>query len=199
MYSVVCKMADELYPWGGEFSVGSRHGCVAVVCLNIDFCPSGDVAIFGPLKTENIGVEKIVANVISNPCIRFVVVCGSEVRGHFAGASLLALHRNGILSNTHRIVDAPGAIPFVENIDGDAISRFQSQVEMIDLIGCCDEKKINEEILGCNARNPGCFGKPFIAIRLERKSTSVQGDLHALHARVMLDYLGHVSTRREDK
>jgi len=194
---VVCKMTDELYPWGGEFSVGSRQGCVAVVCLNIDFVPCGDVAIFGPLKTENIGVEKIVANVISNPFIRFVVVCGSEVRGHFAGASLLALHRNGIVSKTHRIVDAPGAIPFVENIDNEAIARFQNQVEIIDLIGCCDEKKINEEIVKCNTRNPGCFGKPFIAIRLERQSASVQGDLHALHARVMLDYRGHVSTREE--
>lgn len=195
---MICKMSDELYPWGGEFSVGSRQSCVAVVCLNIDFCPGIDVAIFGPLKTENIGIEKIVANVISNPFIRFVVVCGSEVRGHFAGASLLALHKNGIVENTHRIIDAPGAIPFVENIDDKAISRFQSQVEMVDLIGCCDEKKINEAISQCIAKNPGCFGKPFIAIHLERESATVQGDLHALHARVVVDYLGDVSLRKEE-
>ncbi len=37
-------------------------------------------AIFGAMKTENIGIEKVVANIISNTSIRYLVECGAEVR-----------------------------------------------------------------------------------------------------------------------
>ncbi len=121
-------MAEEYYPWGGEFTTCSPNGCVAVVLLNIQYTPPESVAIYGRLKTENIGVEKIVANTISNPHIRFLVICGDDIRGHRSGSSLLALHKNGIDSN-HRIIDAPGAIPYIENLKEDAIKRFQGQLE----------------------------------------------------------------------
>ena len=62
-------MKENYYPWGGEFTPCSSDGCVAVVLLNIDYKPSDNVALYGSLKTENIGIEKIVANVISNPHI----------------------------------------------------------------------------------------------------------------------------------
>ena len=78
-------MKDEYYPWGGEFTECTPNGCVAVVLLNVEYTPSDRVAIYGPLKTENIGVEKIVANVISNPHIRYLVVCGEDIRGHRSG------------------------------------------------------------------------------------------------------------------
>jgi len=57
---------ENMYPWGGDFTTGNYKKNVAVVLLNIDFIPSRDVAIYGKLKTENIGIEKIIANVISN-------------------------------------------------------------------------------------------------------------------------------------
>ena len=125
-------MENEYYPWGGEFTICSDNSCVAVVLLNIDYTPSDKVAIYGPLKTENIGVEKIVANVISNPNIRFLVICGEDIRGHRSGGSLIALNKNGI-DKQHRIKDAPGAIPYIENLSEEAIDRFQSQIEIVDL------------------------------------------------------------------
>ena len=87
-------MENKYYPWGGEFITGSQDGCVAVVLLNIEYIPSDKVALYGPLKTENIGIEKIVANVISNPHIRYLVVCGDDIRGHRSGSSLIALNKN---------------------------------------------------------------------------------------------------------
>ena len=92
-------MTDEYYPWGGEFAIGASTGCVAVVLLNIDYEPPKTVAIYGRLKTENIGIEKIVANTISNPFLRFLVLCGDDIRGHRSGSSLIALHKNGIDQN----------------------------------------------------------------------------------------------------
>jgi tetrahydromethanopterin S-methyltransferase subunit A len=88
---------SNLYPWGGEYVVGNRESCVSVVTLSEEIrLPTNEVAIQGGMKTENLGVEKVVANVLSNPNIRFLIVCGKEVRGHRSGDTMAALHRNGI-------------------------------------------------------------------------------------------------------
>jgi hypothetical protein len=44
-------------------------------------------ALSGTLQTENIGIEKIVCNVVGNPNIRYLVLCGEEVEGHQAGSA----------------------------------------------------------------------------------------------------------------
>lgn len=182
------------YPWGGDFTIGSISGCTAVVLLTIEYVPPKNVAIYGPLKTENIGIEKIVANVISNPRIRYLIVCGEEIRGHRAGASLIALYKNGI-DNQHRIIDAPGAIPYIENLKKEALKRFQKQIHIIDLIGITEPKKIDDEIHSCHARHPSSFGKPYIAIQITPKATAVTGDARALHSRIKMSYMGKVRKR----
>jgi tetrahydromethanopterin S-methyltransferase subunit A len=189
-------MIEDYYPWGGEFTACSPHGCVAVVLLNISYDPPESVAIYGRLKTENIGIEKIVANTISNPHIRFLVICGDDIRGHRSGSSLLALHRNGIDAN-HRIIDAPGAIPYIENLKEEAIKRFQAQLSVIDLLGEKEKEKIDEKIAECNRRFPASFGEPYIAIRLKPETTVSLDDTRALHSRIILDYIGKVKKRGE--
>ncbi|MGQ9469661.1 MAG: hypothetical protein ACUVTD_07585 [Nitrososphaerales archaeon] len=39
----------------------------------------------GTLQTANIGLEKIIANVVANPNIRYLILCGKEVDGYKAG------------------------------------------------------------------------------------------------------------------
>jgi tetrahydromethanopterin S-methyltransferase subunit A len=186
-------MKIECYPWNGEFTACNPRGCVAVVLLNIDYTPCKDVAIYGSLKTENIGIEKIVANTISNPHIRYLVVCGNEIRGHRSGSSLVALSKNGI-DEQHRIIDAPGAIPYIENIDVEAIERFRSQIEIINLINIIDKKQINKKIEECIKKSPLSYGESYIAIRLIPQAISL-GDKRALHSKIVLDYLGKVKKR----
>ena len=187
-------MTDEYYPWGGEFTACSPQGCVAIVLLNISYTPPDSVALYGHLKTENIGVEKIVANTISNPHIRFLLICGDDIRGHRSGSSLLALHKNGIDDN-HRIIDAPGAIPYIENLNEEAIKRFQAQLEVIDLVGEKEKEIIDTKITDCIRRSPASFGKPYIAIRLKPEATVNVSDARALHSKITLDYIGHVTKR----
>ena len=38
-------------------------------------------ALAGTLQTENVGLEKVICNVVSNPNIRFLIVCGPESPG----------------------------------------------------------------------------------------------------------------------
>lgn len=189
-------MENEYYPWDGEFTICSTNGCVAVVILNIKYTPSDKVAIYGPLKTENIGIEKIVANVISNPHIRYVIVCGDDIRGHRSGSSLLALHQNGI-DEHNRIIDAPGAIPYIENLNNEAIKRFQKQIKVVNLIGVNDKKKIDNIVSECLFKSPKAFGKPYIAIRIIPEAVTSLDDKRALHSRIVIDYMGKIKRRGE--
>ena len=125
----------------GDYRVGNPQSRIAVVTLASSINPRPEAAIWGSSKTENLGVEKIIANVISNSNIRYVLVCGTESRGHLAGHSLLAIHAHGI-DEKGRIIGSKGAIPFIENVPEEAVRRFQQQVVMIDKIGLIDPKEI---------------------------------------------------------
>ncbi|MBI5000352.1 MAG: tetrahydromethanopterin S-methyltransferase subunit A [Euryarchaeota archaeon] len=186
---------SSMYPWGGEFTIGNTESCVAAVTLSSEFAlPKAKVAIYGPMKTENIGIEKVIANVISNPRIRFLLLCGEEVRGHRSGATLIALHANG-LDDGNRVISAPGAVPYVENLERPAVERFRSQVQLIDMTGCTDKAALTARIDELLAKGPGPFGEPFIAERVVaaiRKGANL-GDIVALHRTIALGPFGEVS------
>ena len=77
--------ADNWPVVSGDYIVGDPESPVAVTTLashNEDIPASAGAAIAGPCKTENLGIEKVVANIISNPNIRFLILCGAEVQGH---------------------------------------------------------------------------------------------------------------------
>ncbi|NOR48355.1 MAG: tetrahydromethanopterin S-methyltransferase subunit A [Methanosarcinaceae archaeon] len=127
----------------GDYVVGMPESRIAVVTLASTLESYPDAAIWGTCKTENLGAEKIIANIISNSNIRYILICGGESRGHLAGQTLLALHKSGI-DEHGRIIGSDGAIPFIENISKDAIERFQSQVKLIAHIGLTDLDKIQQ-------------------------------------------------------
>jgi tetrahydromethanopterin S-methyltransferase subunit A len=125
----------------GDYTVGDPKSRIAVVTLASQINPSPKAAIWGSSKTENLGVEKIIVNIISNSNIRYILVCGTESRGHLAGQSLLAIHANGI-DEKGRIIGSEGAIPFIENISREAVKRFQQQVVLLNRIGLTDPDEI---------------------------------------------------------
>ncbi|AEH06921.1 tetrahydromethanopterin S-methyltransferase subunit A [Methanothermococcus okinawensis] len=170
-------MADKKEPaagWpivSGEYVVGNPESCVGVVTLGShgldDAAISAGAAISGPCHTENLGIEKVVANYISNPNIRFMVLCGSEVQGHITGQCFKALHENGI-GDDGGIIGAKGAIPFLENAGKDAIDRFRRQiVEIVDLIDCEDTGKISSAVKECISKDPGAIDEDPFIIELE--------------------------------
>ena len=189
-------MGFDMYPWGGDFVVGNVESPVAVVTLGKTLPLDKElVAVYGPDKTENLGIEKVVANVISNPNIRFLVLCGPEVRGHMSGDTLRALYANGIDEN-NRVKGAKGAVPYIENISVKAIERFQEQVELIDLIDQEDVGVIEERIRECKDRTPGPFGEPFIVVRIEETKAGGKGvqldDMVALHSSLAIEPYGEI-------
>ena len=158
----------------GEYSVGDPTNCVAVITLGShlgDFGLAAGAAIMGPGHTENIGVERVVANIVSNPNIRFFIVTGTEVKGHRIGDCLLNLHQNGVKEN--RVVGAKGAIPYLENLPEEAVERFQKQVEIIDLIGTEDEATITNAIKEAAAKDPGAYPEPPYIVEIATEEEEV--------------------------
>lgn len=156
----------------GDFHTGDAKSPVAVVTMgsHLDeagICSAG-AAIAGSCKTENLGLEKVIANVISNPNIRFVITCGTEVKGHLSGQSFIALHQNGVEGG--KIVGTKGAIPFIENLSADNIKRFQEQVEIVDIMESEDTGVISAKINELKARDPGVFPGGAMIVEIKDES-----------------------------
>lgn len=165
----------------GEYMVGDPKSCVAVATLGSHLDEKklieAGAAIAGICKTENIGIEKMVANIVANPNIRFLILCGAEVTGHLTGDAIVNLHKNGVKNN--RIVGAKGAIPYIENLPADAIERFRKQVEIVEMIGVEDLSAIIAKIKECVSKDPGAFPEPpmVVEIKEEGKEEIAEGEL----------------------
>ena len=181
----------------GDFHSGDANSPVAVVTMgsHLDekgICDGG-ASICGSCKTENLGLEKVIANIISNPNIRFMLLCGTEVKGHLSGQTLAALHKGGVKDG--RVVGAEGAIPFIENLNDDAIKRFQEQVEVVNIMESEDIGAITAKINELKGRDPGAFGADPMVIEVKEaggaeESTGevrpLSGELALVHARMKI-------------
>ena len=156
-------------PLPGAYKVLRYHAPVAVCTLNDDALAEAvantrlpEVAIVGTLHTENLGIERVVSNVVANPHIRFVIVCGADSRqaiGHLPGQSLVALAESG-MDEYQRIVGAKGKRPILRNLGSGAVEYFRDTREVIDLVGVCDLQAILTTVRDCARRDPG-IAAPF--------------------------------------
>jgi len=115
------------------------------------------VSLVGTLATENLGIERIIHNVLANPHIRYLILCGPDSEqevGHFPGQSLLALAQNGT-DQRGRILGARGRRPVIKNISLDAVTHFRDTVTVVDLIGTSEVAPIVTLVEACAAQNPG--------------------------------------------
>ncbi len=156
-----CEFETHAGQWprvAGEYFVVSKDSPVAVTTLaSADLAkrlanekPDG-LCIVGKTETENIGIDKIVKNVITNPNIHFLIIAGAEVKGHVTGITLFSLYDNGVDENME-IIDSPSPRPALKNVTRDEVEAFRSQVEVINMIGCEDVKVITGKINGLASR-----------------------------------------------
>lgn len=138
---------------GEYFSVCDDPDCsVAVSTLaSVDLAetlarmkPKG-LCIVGKTETENIGIDKVIKNIITNPAIRFLILTGKDPEGHLSGKTLLALWQNGV-DEKMRVVSAPGTHPVLKNVTLKEVEGFREQIKVIDLIGCEDSASIAKRI-----------------------------------------------------
>ena len=146
-----CDFQVRLAGWPpvvGEYFVLDPAAPVAVSTLaNVELAellarkqPDG-LALVGKTETENIGLDKIIKNVITDPAIRFLILTGQDSTGHQTGATLRALAENGV-DDRRRVIGSPGKRPVLRNVSAAEIAAFRRQVQVIDLIGCTDPVSI---------------------------------------------------------
>lgn len=179
-------------PWPvitGEYEVGNPESPVAVCSCGshlhgADLIAAG-AALAGPCKTENIGIEKMVANVVSNPNIRFIVITGMEVKGHITGQAVHAFTQSGI-DKEGRIIGAKGAIPFIQNLTPESIERWKTQVEPVLMMDTEDMGTITGKIKELVSRDPGALDvDPMIIEIKEGGAEEEAGGLKPMAAEVV--------------
>jgi tetrahydromethanopterin S-methyltransferase subunit A len=132
----------------GRYKVGNKRSPIAI-CTNASIdefeLDMNKIAIIGKCVTENIGIEKIIENIITNPYIRFLILCGKEAKGHFVTNAFISLKQNGV-DESKRIIGAKGNMPFLKNLNKEQIEHFRNQVEIIALENERDSSKIIEKV-----------------------------------------------------
>ncbi len=141
-------------PVPGEYFVlgKDRDAPIAVSTLSdvelaeklADLNPAG-LCIVGKTETENIGIDKIIKNIITNTALKFLIVTGKEAEGHFSGQTLLALQKNGV-DDRMRVIGSPGKRPILQNVTLQEVQAFREQVQVVDMIGCENPRQIADKI-----------------------------------------------------
>lgn len=136
---------------GGAYLLGNPYSPIAVVIPKPDHrlaqvAIEAGASIAGFVRTANIGLEKIIINIVANPNIRYILLFGKEAEGYLPGHTLLALHENAV-DNHGKVIGGLGMTPYIRNIPREIIDRFRNQIiYVINLLGHSDEQVLKEVI-----------------------------------------------------
>ena len=153
-------------PLAGAYYV-LRYGAPVAVCtlnsdrlaLRLQAQAHEALAIVGTLRTENLGIERLMKNTLANPHIRFLVLCGEDTRqaiGHLPGQSLQSLFAHGVDAGG-KIRGARGKRPVLKNISAGELQAFLAQVELVPMLGEERDDIIGAALTQCQRRDPGPY------------------------------------------
>lgn len=190
-------------PEEGRYLRGNDYSSVAVIAILdtynfkiptelvklIEVAIESGAALAGTLQTENIGIEKVIVNVVANPNIRYLILCWRESQGHLTADALINLVKNGVANDKRRtIIGAKAPAPYLPNISLKAIQRFRKQVTIVNIMSEDDPKQgmkpenvkrtvwscIQEklaEFIGYNLYDLGAWPEPPICQKISMKLT----------------------------
>lgn len=113
-------------------------------------------ALSGTVQTANIGFEKMICNIVSNPNIRYLILGGPESEGHRTGEALKALLKYGVDAK-RRIINTTALFPTLYNIPLELIERFRKQITLIDLQFEGNPEVIKNAVWSCYQEKPVQF------------------------------------------
>ncbi|RJQ54642.1 MAG: DUF4346 domain-containing protein [Nitrospiraceae bacterium] len=192
-------------PVEGEYTVLDRSAPVAVSTLaSVELeerlarlRPDG-LCIVGKTETENIGIDKIVKNVISNPVITCLIVAGKDTDGHQSGGTLLALCKNGVDKNM-RVIGSKGRRPILKNITPSDVDAFRKQIQIRDMIGCEDTKAIVKSVRELSRKAAPAAAASGCGCGGECNTQSTAGTSVSLSFRKPLAAVSEITAKKFDK
>jgi len=189
------KPPPEYPPEEGRYLRGNDYSPVAVVAIlaYFDFeipeylenlvriSVETGAALAGMLQTENIGLEKVIANIVANPNIRYIILCGKESAGHLTGEAFAALMKNGV-DEKRNIIGTDAPHPTLYNIPMESIDRFRKQITLVNLLNEVYPEIIKKGVWSCYQEEPtefmgytvydyGAFPEPPICTKITWKIT----------------------------
>ncbi|MHA1961475.1 MAG: 4Fe-4S binding protein [Candidatus Thorarchaeota archaeon] len=171
---------SEYPPEAGRYLRGNDYSPVAVIAildtddtkipeelaLLVSAAVEAGAALAGTLQTENLGIEKVVANIVANPNIRYIVLCWREAHGHLPAEALECLVEKGVADDKRRtIVEASAPTPYLANLPLPTIKRFRKQVKIVNIIRENDPsyamrpETVKEVVRACIQEKPTKFGE----------------------------------------
>jgi len=136
-------------PFPGNYTVLDRDAPGAVCTLadedlyeTLRKVPLPEVALVGMLTTENLGIERLVRNIVASPRISWLLLCGTDSKGHLAGECLAALSENGVDSEM-RVVGARGKRARLVNLSLEEVEAFRRGIRVVPRIGLKDIREIS--------------------------------------------------------
>ena len=114
-------------------------------------------ALSGTIQTENIGIEKMVCNIIGNPNIRYLVLTGPESPGHSTGEAIMSLLKEGV-DERKKIRKTNAPTPYLFNLPVEFIERFRKQIVwVVDLLNRGTPDLIRKAVWSCYQEAPTEF------------------------------------------
>jgi len=153
MENTVGRLCEVLVPIKHEYHIGEGKDVAICTLSSIDLLETiarntdmmSRILVVGRLLSENKGISTLIRFTVRYPGLRYIVVCGREVKGHKTGQALLSLHRNGVNIDDNRIIGAIGPKPFLTCSQTD-IESFRRQTKIYDLIGSEDLEVIKAKL-----------------------------------------------------
>lgn len=137
----VLDLSQSWPPLPGDYTVLDKEAAGAICTLAdedlyeaLRKTPLPGVALVGMLTTENLGIERLVRNVVASPSISWLLLCGTDSRGHRAGECLAALAEKGVNSEM-RIVGARGKRARLVNLSFEEVKAFRGAIRVVSRIG----------------------------------------------------------------
>jgi tetrahydromethanopterin S-methyltransferase subunit A len=150
-------------PAPGHFVLGNLESAVAVCTLSstalIDQISPEYSAIIGRIYTPNLGVEKMIRNVVSNPRLRYLVLCGKDSPVFKVSEALLMLKAHSLDEQGH-IIGAAGSLAELTNLPRQTVETFRQQVELVDYTGELNPNRLNQAVRELFERRTPAYQSP---------------------------------------
>ena len=134
-------------------------------------------AVVGQLYSKN-GINPLLRNVLANPAIRFIVLCGKELSG--SGQNLINFFQNGVDGDYNIIGSKDARID--KEIPMDSLALLRQNIMVVDLRNEIDPAKVSKKIKALK-KGLAAFAKPAIFPESEVKSDTFPSEISGMNVR----------------
>jgi tetrahydromethanopterin S-methyltransferase subunit A len=139
-----------LFPLKQEYYIGKGRTIAICTLSSLDLLKEiknnqeimDKIFIVGRLLSENKGIDEIIKFTTNNKSLKYLLLCGEEVKGHLSGQTLIALQKNGI-DQHKKVINAISPYPFLA-CSYDDIEHFRNHINIIYKTGLKDIDRIKD-------------------------------------------------------